>query len=592
MRGSAFAWVSGAVLLGAALLPQPAVAQGSLTVDWLFEPLRPQAPAKPPRARRPSAGATVAGRIVPSPWRILRTAWTESDEKGYEEFVAHIGESSCRSVHACLTGAQSNPLYHASNPSGMYFYADCADLPYLLRGYYAWKNNLPFSYSTEASPLGRSRDIRYTARGNEITARRDLVEPDINASRVLRQVADTITSAHYRYPPDYKGEQLPHHYPVAITREAIKPGTVLYDPNGHVAIVYKVTPEGRVHYIDTHPDNSLTRGIYGKAFTRASPGMGAGFKRWRPQTLEGASKAEDGSYRGGRIVLAADADLEDWSDEQFFGTATPRPKSWSRGKFAVEEETLPYYDFVRQRLAKAGFRYDPVDETRTRVRALCEDLRYRVDAIDIAVKAGLHEQSQPGRLPDNIYGTDGDWETYATPSRDARLKTSFVELRDEVARFLELGRNAPEKLAYTGDNLPGDLRRAYLHETAACTIRYTRSDGVLTELTFAEVAQRLFQLSFDPYHCVERRWGASTPGELATCGDGPHKTTWYEAEQRLRNQPDRTYDIEMGFSLGQLNRAVPGSGIDEPPDIDVLGLLQTSATLRVGAEEQTAGRVP
>ena len=115
-----------------------------------------------------------------------------------------------------------------------------------------------------------------------------------------------------------------------IARDSIKPGTVIYDPNGHVAVVYKVTPEGRIHYIDTHPDNSLTRGVYGKAFTRSSPAMGAGFKRWRPLTLVGATQRPDGTYHGGRIALSPDKDIADWSDEQFFGTEKERPKAWKR----------------------------------------------------------------------------------------------------------------------------------------------------------------------------------------------------------------------------------------------------------------------
>ena len=88
---------------------------------------------------------------------MLRTGWTERDERAYEEFVQRIGESDCRNVHDCLTDAKSNPLYRASNPAGMHFYADCADLPYMLRAYFAWKNGLPFSYSTAVSPAGLFR---------------------------------------------------------------------------------------------------------------------------------------------------------------------------------------------------------------------------------------------------------------------------------------------------------------------------------------------------------------------------------------------------------------------------------------------------
>ncbi|MEZ5909105.1 MAG: hypothetical protein R3D31_09940 [Hyphomicrobiaceae bacterium] len=70
------------------------------------------------------------------------------------------------------------------------------------------------------------------------------------------------------------------------------------------------------------------------------------------------------------------------------------------------------------------------------MRTLCSDLKYRVDAVDLAIQAKIHLRPQPERLPNNIYGTEGDWEIYSTPSRDARLKTAFKELRDEVARFL------------------------------------------------------------------------------------------------------------------------------------------------------------
>ncbi len=437
------------------------------------------APAEAAPPSRPSFESTAGAGKGPAPWqwRILRASWTERDEKGYEEFVQRIGESGCRNMHACLTDAASNPLYRASNPPGMHFYADCADLPYMLRAYFAWKNGLPFSYSTAVTPLGFSRDIRYTARGNAITSRRDLTDATIDARKAIPQVVDTISSAHYRYPPDYTGKLLPDHYPVRITRESIKPGTIIYDANGHVAVVYKVTPEGRIHYIDTHPDNSLTRGIYGKAFARATPAMGAGFKRWRPQPLVGATQRADGSLAGGHVVLSPDKDIPDWSDEQFFGTERNRTRTWTTGKFVLEGETLDYYDYVRRRLANAGFKYDPVEETRSMVRALCEDLKYRVDAVDVAVKAGIDKRPQPDKLPSNIYGTDGDWETYSTPSRDARLKTSFKELRDEVARFLALSAEGSKRLAYAGESLARDIRQAYLQEAQACSITYARSDG-------------------------------------------------------------------------------------------------------------------
>ena len=89
----------------------------------------------------------------------------------------------------------------------------------------------------------------------------------------------------------------------------------------------------------------------------------------------------------------------------------------------------------------------------------------------------MHLRPQPDRLPDNIYGTSGDWEVYSTPSRDARLRTAFKELRDEVARFLELAAVRSNRLAYTGSDIRRDLREVYTREANACTFSYTRSNG-------------------------------------------------------------------------------------------------------------------
>ena len=557
---------------------QPAEAQESLSLR------PPETVADAPTgdlaaASLPDPKETAPGTVYePWLWRVLRTSWTERDERAYEEFVQRIGESDCRYVHDCLTEAKSNPLYHASNPPGMRFYADCADLPYMLRAYFAWKSGLPFSYSASVSPTGYSQDVRYNNTGNHIASRRELTGPAIDARHVIPRMIEAVTSAHYRYAPNYSGKLLPDHYPVKISRDSIKPGTIIYDPHGHLAVVYKVTPEGRIHFIDAHPDNSLTRGVYGKAYKRDVPAVGAGFKRWRPQTLVGATQRADGSYQGGRFVLAADKDLSDWSDEQFFGTEANRPKTWNLGRFVHQGESLEYYEYVRKRLANANFRYDPVEETRSMVRVLCEDLKYRVDAVNAAIKARIHLRSQPERLPDNIYGTSGDWEVYSTPSRDARLRTAFKELRDEVARFLDLAAAGSKRLAYTGKDIRLDLREVYTREANACTFSYTRSNGTQKQLSFADIATRLPLLSFDPHHCVERRWGAHDAEELSTCRDGADKADWYAAQQRLRNQIDRTYDVRMNFSLADLRRKAPGSGVNDPPAFDVMALLEGERT--------------
>ena len=129
-----------------------------------------------------------------------------------------------------------------------------------------------------------------------------------------------------------------------------------------------------------------------------------------------------------------------------------------------------------------------------------------------------------------------------------------------------------EHLAYQGSDLAGDLLRAYDRAANACIIQYHRSDGSVMSMGFEEARARLFALSFDPYHCPERRWGASEAGELSTCRDGADKRAWYDAEQNLRNQIDRTYDARMDFSLADLRK--PGLGATRAPETDVRGYLE------------------
>ena len=531
----------------------------------------------------------------PWQWRITKAAWDSEDDSGYEDFIRTIGESDCTTVHACLTSATANPRFHLRQPRTMSFFADCADLPFILRGYYAWQSGLPFSFSVRLGTHVKTPGHASRLRGTQVIDRYDIVGPGPDPRLALPAIYQFVSSEHFRTPPAYVGKMLADHYPVSISRESIRPGTVIFDPDGHIAVVYKVTEDGRIHYIDAHPDNSLTRGIFNREFSRAEPPMGAGFKRWRPQRLEGAKNAPDGSLIGGRIVLTADRDLKDWSDEQFFGTQAPRPDDWKNSVFEVAGLKVDYHDFVRMRLAGPDFKYEPLGETRSMLRQLCTELKYRVTAVELATKAGFDRRPQPDRLPDNIYATKGDWEVYSTPSRDARIRTAFEETRDEIYRFLKLNKDGSGILNYTGQSLRAELLAIYREEAAACSITYTKSDGAAVTLGFDELKRRLYNMSFDPYHCIELRWGADDAAELASCQDSKVKRDWYEAEARLRNQLVRTYGEKMGWSLAQLQDLTADIGISDPPDIDPLNVLlnesyQIAAKSEVGVARGERGR--
>lgn len=516
-------------------------------------------------------------------WRITKDTWSATDERNFSAFITALGESGCNNVDRCLK-SPANP-YRSTDPQGVKWYADCADWPFMIRAYFAWKNGLPFSYVNRVSSAGGGNDTRYSPNGNKVDRRKDIVQngnTPLDAVQLLKQFPGDISSAMFRFNPlrDIDNGLFFDFVPVKIDRNEVRSGTIIYDPNGHVALVYKVEDDGRVRFIDAHPDNSLTRGVYGEKFSRASPGMGAGFKNFRPIKLVDASTSPAGELVGGRVITVPNWKNPAFSVEQFIGTdpaadvntALTEKGVWKRGTFQHNGQALDWYDFVRSRLAVGELKYHPVEEMTNMMDALCQDIKDRVLAVDTAIAANIHQKAQPSALPNNIYGTEGEWETFSTPSRDARLKTSFVELLKRTKEFVELHRQGSSRIDYKGTNLAEDLRQAYARSAQACAIEYKRTDRSTMKLNFTEVSERLFALSFDPYHCPEARWGAKG-AEANTCADGQVKRAWYEAEQRLRNQIERTYDVKMGFTLQQLQAKVPGSGVDNPPDVDLRSYL-------------------
>lgn len=510
-------------------------------------------------------------------YEIRHDRWSDGDERDYRAFIAAIGQSDCSTLDSCLH-SDANP-FRETDKAGVVFRSDCAELPYILRFYFAWKRGLPFSFeSAVAGHGGAARDLRYSRNGNEVTERFD-VPSGANGYVIIERLRGAVSSASYRIHPDLETPLESDFYSPAITPPAIKPGTVVYDPAGHVGVVFDVDAKGRVHFFDAHTDFSLTQMTYDLRFSRMKPSVGAGFKNWRPVRLAGFKTRADGVLVGGHVELAANQDIADFSGEQFFGNSRkPRDADWKAGTFTLNGEVLDYYDYARAQLAGGTLLFEPVSEIADMARSNCLDLHYRAQAVALAIARGVQNRTEPDRLPYNIYGADGDWEMYSTPSRDARLKTAFKHLRDTAQRFVEMAANHDPHLSYNGTDIAGDLLRAYDEATRYCKISYANSDGSRTTLNYEDARARLFAMSFDPYQCIEHRWGDTT---AATCADSPLKRAWYDAEQALRNQIERTYDARMDFSLDDLQARHPG--VAAAPDTDVRAYL-----LSVGTQAESA----
>lgn len=75
-------------------------------------------------------------------WEVKKTTWSPQDEKKFQEFVRGIGQAKekrlCSTTDNCIKNKTANPMYFSKNPPGFKIFSDCADLPFILRGYFAW----------------------------------------------------------------------------------------------------------------------------------------------------------------------------------------------------------------------------------------------------------------------------------------------------------------------------------------------------------------------------------------------------------------------------------------------------------------------
>lgn len=572
-------------------------------------------------------------------WKVEHEAWTSTHEKLFEEFVAKLGEGRekgvCFTTDECLKSPVANPMYAKKNPSGLRnIFADCADLPHILRGYFAWMNGLPFSYqngvaiadpqvsNVNNSPEFRAlkyqlkdarvrlanarirlasagflsrlsikseirdiereikyyldqmsmlaglgsgprsnEDVRYSKNGNKVTSRKIVKDGD-NINDVLDQIVMALSTASFRINAGAQdtGTIFRDTYPVTLDREGIKPGTILYDPAGHIAMVYKVTKDGRIYLIDAHPDNSLTRISFGEKFSRSPIIRGAGFLKFRPIRQSGT-----------RHIPTSNSELADYSLQTYQGYPEVAGVNFQKAKFIKNGKNLSYFDYIRENLSLGDLKIDPIKELKIILNDLCIDMKDRVDSVEKAIEAGMDRRDHPARLPENIYGTHGDWETYSTPSRDARLKASIHEARSKTEEYIKRYNNGDPKIVTDSVNLMGDLADTYLDETRACELKIKNSNSDTVRINLDEAIESIFNFSFDPYHCVELRWGLTSNSDLSSCRQSEEKFDWYRAERRLRNQIERDYEQKMDLTLRELQNS--SLGVSQKPNISLRDLL-------------------
>jgi hypothetical protein len=425
------------------LLAALSVALAACATKKPAPPVAAVVPAPPVVAVAPVLQPAQAG-----PWRITKTEWTKADEDGFGQFVRMIAESGCTSTIACMQSAAN--FYHDSDLPTFQFHADCAKWVYMLRAYYASKNGLPFSYVDLVTSIGE--DPRFSATSNSPYARHDIVDAGIGIDTVaeLQALHDHVSTATYRMDPAIQAPYLQDFYSPKIQPGSIRAGTAIYDINGHVVLVYEVTPEGSILYMDASPDESVKRGAFGPHIPRSAEALGGGFKNFRPLKLVGAVLRADGAYIGGTVVLAANEAIPDYSLEQYAGNAAV-PANDPKLQFQYNSVPLDLYEYARASLSSGGFAYNPVYELTVTMSSLCADAR-----------AG---------------GKDAD----------ARVTSGFATLYADLSKDAALWQQHDLRVVYHGESLNQVLWQTYSAQNEACVA--AKKDKRHPETPFDRIAR-------------------------------------------------------------------------------------------------------
>jgi len=475
-----------------------------------------------------------------------RLAWSPAIENRYSAWIQHLFDApldtqpTWGALHEVLRDRQRNFLFdhlgQAEDEAGVVLRPDCADLPYFLRAYFAFKLGLPFGWSRcsrgEPAAPPRCEDFATSEQpfppvGDKPPSppawadpNRDMAGPwNDNLKRLgeffRTTLANAARSGAGRTPAD---EQDSDYYPIALSGNTLRPGVIFGDPYGHVLVVVQRVPQAPSHAgvllaVDGQPDGTVARKRFwrGNFLFAIDPALGsAGFKRFRPIARD----------KQGRLARPDNAALADFS---------PTDQS--------EAGVEGFYDKVEDVLSPAPL--DPSQALLETLQALEEQVKARVVSVENG-RRFLASGGPPAEMPDgdNIFETIGEWEDFSTPSRDLRLLIAIDVARSLPSRV----ERRPGRYAMPVGEAP-DRLRASLEERLASELRerkfsYTRTDGSAWELSLDDVAGRqgALEVAYNPNDCVETRWGAPAgSAEISTCaGHAP-------AEQRTKMETYRQW---------------------------------------------------
>ena len=504
------------------------------------------------RATEPPRPQGTEGSLWP-----LRNTWNRETENLYSAWIEKLFDApldatlSWKALHEVLRDRSRNVLFNhlglREDSMGMIVRPDCADLPYFLRAYFAFKMGLPFGYSkctrggggqppkchewwniqneeprpsppeqriASGAPLEMFRPpVANPAGGLAVTPPAPAAKPlgppprppglAAGFGHYLRTaVADGVHSGSGRTAAN---DDNTDYYPVPLKEETLRPGTVYADPYGHLLVLARRLPQsgdeaGVLFAVDAQPDGTVARKRFwrGNFLFAQDPALGGpGFKRFRP------------------IVRDKNGVLRRLTNDEIARNPQYGDYSLDQSKLAIED----FYDRMDDVMSPAPL--DPLRAMKEAITALEEQVKTRVTSVENGRKwqnSGHGDADMPDGA--SIFETTGAWEDFATPARDLRLLLAMDVVRgfpDRVAR-------RPERYAMPQGKSVADVKAeldsVLASELSVRKFSYTRSDGSAWTLALKDVVDRAadLEMAYNLNDCVELRWGApDRSDEASTC---------------------------------------------------------------------------
>lgn len=472
-------------------------------------------------------------------WPITRQ-WTPEETRHYAAWIEHVYmvktkgtvEQRIGKLERVLTDPEMNLLEdpaflgEGSNPQlpretirAMNGLMDCGKFTAFMPAYYAYRRALPWMTSVVRSGGG---DIRTSTANTPAGAANSFTSGSVG--QFFGNAVGSFISGNYRVNLDGPNADQSDTVPVALNRQFLIPGCINYI-DGHCLILASVSQYGELRFINC--STTPTRDIFTYNGMNTVSGI--------PPRGENPARPWEGCFQGLRVlrypIAITDANgrvtsVRRRTDEEMkpFGFSTEQYdiiREIYTNQFIVEGQLKPksFHDFLRLRMKSV--------DTIVPVKFMEECADELLDAYVLRerfVQDAWHEVRAHGPITypenrgnENIFQALGRWETWSSPSSDIDRRNKYFYLADWMEFALRLYALVPNSIDKTGLEKytirnQGELTVALVAEKnrifAERSMEYTNSAGSKVRLTLLDIETRLYDLSFDPNHPPELRWGA------------------------------------------------------------------------------------